>query len=304
MDLGLGRYGCGKRGRAAVLRWREHLALLVPLGLVLLPFLIVPVVSGLAFSFTNFAPAQVRIQWLGLRNYLAILSDKSFISSWKNLLIFVIGAVPAELAIGFGLAYLLRRPFRGRSIVRLLLFLPWLVSPIANGVMWYFLLNLQVGIINFVRSWLGLANLPSPLGIIGLALPTTIAISVWQEAPLAAFLLLPGMLVIPASEWEYAVLEGASAFDRIIHVAWPRLRPLFLAVALLLTGSALGVFDTILILTGGGPGSATMTPALYSFQQAFQFFNWPVGATSAWFIVASIVVVGLIYLRLTRSEVA
>ncbi len=287
-----------------MLRRREHLALWLPLGLVSLPFLVFPVIAGLVYSFTNFAPGQMHFQWVGIKNYLAVLSSGSFISSWRNLLIFVAVAVPFELAIGFGLAYLLRQPFRGRGVVRLLLLLPWLVSPIANGVMWYFLLNLQVGIFNFVRSSLGLANLPSPLGIIGLALPTTIAISVWQEAPLACFLLLPGMLAIPAAEWEIAILEGASVFERIRLVAWPRLRPLLLAVALLLTGSALGVFDTILILTGGGPGSATMTPALYSFQQAFQFFNWPAGATSAWFIVASVVVVGLIYLRLTRSEAA
>ncbi len=285
-----------------MLRRREHLVLWLPLGLVLLPFLAFPVVSGLVYSFTNFAPGRTHIQWVGLQNYLAVLSDKSFISSWRNLLIFVVVGVPIELAIGFGLAYLLRQPFRGRGVVRLLLFLPWLVSPIANGVMWYFLLSLQVGIFNFVRSTLGLANLPSPVGILGLALPTTIAISVWQEAPLAGFLLLPGMLAIPAGEWEMAILEGASVIERIRQVAWPRLRPLFLAVTLLLTGSALGAFDSILILTGGGPGSATMTPALYSFQRAFQTFNWQVGATSAWFIVASVILVGLIYLRLTRSE--
>ncbi len=285
-----------------MLRRREHLVLWLPLGLVVLPFLVFPVVSGLVYSFTNFAPGRTHIQWVGLQNYLAVLSDKSFISSWRNLLIFVVVGVPIELAIGFGLAYPLRQPFRGRGVVRLLLFLPWLVSPIANGVMWYFLLSLQVGIFNFVRSTLGLANLPSPVGILGLALPTTIAISVWQEAPLAGFLLLPGMLAIPAAEWEMAILEGASVIERIRLVAWPRLRPLFLAVTLLLTGSALGAFDSILILTGGGPGSATMTPALYSFQRAFQTFNWPVGATSAWFIVASVILVGLIYLRLTRSE--
>ncbi len=287
-----------------MLKRREHLVLWLPLGLVLLPFLVYPVVSGLAYSFTNFAPGQIHIHWVGIQNYLAVLSNGSFVSSWRNLLIFVVVAIPVELAIGFGLAYLLRQPFRGRGAVRLLLVLPWLVSPIANGVMWYFLLNLQVGIFNFVRSWLGLANLPSPVGIIGLALPTTIAISVWQEAPLAGFLLLPGMLAIPAAEWEMATLEGASVFERIALVVWPRLRPLFLAVALLLTGSALGAFDSILILTGGGPGSATMTPALFSYQQAFQIYNWPAGATSAWFIVACVILVGLLYLRLTRREAA
>lgn len=281
---------------------RERYYLLAPLALVLLPFLVWPAVSGLFYSFTSYSPGQIHIQWVGLENYLAVARDKDFQSSWRNIFIFVAIAVPAELAIGFGLAYLLREPFRGRSFARVILLVPWLVSPIANGVMWYFLFNLQVGIVNFALSWLGLSALPSPLGINGLALPVTIATNIWHDAPLAGFLLLPGLQSIPAADWEYSILEGASSIDRIRYVALPWLRSLFLTIGLLLTGYALGAFDTILILTGGGPGSKTITPALFSYQQAFQAYNWPLGVTSAWLIVLSVVLVGITYLWLLRKE--
>lgn len=281
---------------------REQLFLLIPLALVMLPFLIWPVVSGFFYSFTNYAPGQIHVHWLGLENYAAVISSKDFRSSWRNVLLFVIISVPVELAIGFMLAYLLREPFRGRGFVRVTLLIPWLVSPIANGVMWYFLLNLQVGIVNFMRSWLGFSAMPSPLGLSELALPVTIATNIWHDAPLAGFLLLPGLLSIPAADWEYATLEGASVFNRMRYIALPWLRPLLLTVGLLLTGYALGAFDTILILTGGGPGSATMTPALYSYQQTFQVYNWPLGITSSWFIVMSVLVVGMVYLWLSRRE--
>ncbi len=283
---------------------REKIILMLPLVLIMVPFLIVPAASGLFYSFTNYAPGQKSLHWVGGRNYAAIVDDKTFQASWRNVIVFAIISVPAELAIGLGLAYLLREPFAGRGFVRVLLLLPWLVSPIASGVMWYFLFNLQQGILNYALAWLGLTMLPSPLGLSRLALITAVATSVWRNAPLAGFLLLPGLLVIPMDQWEYAELEGASILNKIRLIALPWMRPLVLAVALLLTGDALGAFDTILILTGGGPGSATLTPALFSYQQAFQFYNWPSGATAAWFIVASVLVAGAVYLTLSRAEAA
>jgi multiple sugar transport system permease protein len=281
---------------------RERLLLLAPLAVILLPFLIWPAVFGLLASLTNYAPGELHLRFVGLANYAAAISDDSFRSSWRNIAIFLLVSVPAELVLGLGIAYLLREPFRGRALVRVVLLIPWLVSPLANGVLWHFLLNLQTGLINFGLSWLGVSTLPSPLGSTALALPTTIATDIWRKVPLASFLLLPGLLAIPSEQWEYATMEGASVLSRIRHIALPWLRSLLLTVGLLLVGDALGTSDSLLILTGGGPGSATFMPALYSYQQAFQFNLWTVGATSAWFIVAGVLLVGLVYLRLVRTR--
>lgn len=280
----------------------ERLLLLLPLALVLLPFLIAPALFGFFASFTNYAPGQLNVRAVGLANYANMARDTSFVSSWRNIVVFTLISVPAELALGIGVAYLLREPFPGRGLVRVVLLIPWLVSPIANGVMWHFLLNLQWGMLNYGAAWLGLATLPSPLGSTALALPTTIFTDVWRKFPLAGFLLLPGLLAIPSEQWEYATLEGASVLSRIRNIALPWLRPLLLVVALLLIGDSLGTFDSILVLTGGGPGSATYTPALFSYLQAFQYFNWPIGSASAWFIVLCILLVGIVYLRLVRPE--
>jgi multiple sugar transport system permease protein len=259
---------------------RERLLLLTPLALILLPFLIWPAVFGLLASFTNYAPAQLQVHWVGLANYASIVGDSQFQVAFRNTVVFGL-TVPAELAIGFALAYLLREPFRGRGLVRVILLIPWLVSPIANGVMWHFLYNSQIGLINFGLAWLGLAGLPSPLGAKGLALPAAMLTDIWRKSPLVCFLALPGLLAIPRDHWELATLEGASSRERILRIALPRLRPLLLTIALLLIGDTLGLFDTLVILTGGGPGSATLIPALYSYQQAFQVHNWPIGSTLA-----------------------
>ncbi len=101
---------------------------------------------------------------------------------------------------------------------------------------------------------------------------------IWRKTPFVSFLLVPGVLAIPPDQWDQATLDGALLCD------------------------TLGTFDSILILTGGGPGTETITPGLYSYQQAFQVNDWTVGATAAWCIAAAVLVVGLGYLLLMRRE--
>src|SRR5207302_2036519 len=152
--------------------------------------------------------------------------------AFRHLGVFLVTAVPAELALGFVLAYMLREPFRGRGLVRVCLLVPWLLSPIATGVMWHFLFG-RAGVLDWNLAWL---------------------------------------------------------------------RPLLLTIALLLIGDTLGTFDSILMMTGGGPGSETLTPALYSFQQAFKAYNWPFAVAASWLIVAAMLLVGLGYITLAGRE--
>jgi multiple sugar transport system permease protein len=280
----------------------QRVLLLTPLALVLIPFLVWPALFGCVASFTNYAQLQTKLRFVGLHNYVAVLRDQQFTRSVGDILWMTLVAVPAELALGLAIAYALRRPFRGRGLLRVALLLSWLISPIANGVMWHFLLSGQTGLLDFVFASLHLPLPPSPLGLHGIALPTTMAIDIWRKTPLVSFLLVPGVLAIPADQWNQATLDGARLWLRIAHITVPWLRPLLLTIALLLIGDTLGTFDSILILTGGGSGSETITPGLYSYQQAFQVNNWTVGATAAWLIAAAVLLVGIGYLVLMRRE--
>jgi multiple sugar transport system permease protein len=281
----------------------ERLLLFGPLGIVLSAWLLIPATFGLVATFTNYAPAQPAVQWVGLKNFEVILADRSFAAAVRNIAVFALLAVPLELAIGFGLAYLLRRPFPGRSLIRLLLLLPWLVSPVASGVMWHFLFDAQTGFVNFAVRSLGVASVPSPLSQHGQALLAVVLVESWRVAPLVAFLILPSLSSIPRERWEDALLDGLSTMAKIRHVALPAMKPLVLAVIMLLVGGALATFDSVLTMTDGGPGSETVTPALYSYDKAFTFSNWPLGAVSGWLIGGAVLIVGLVYLRLaTRSR--
>jgi len=282
---------------------RDRLVLFAPLALLLAGWLVLPALLGLLATFSTYSPFATSVQFSGLANYAAVVRDPLFGAAARNVAVFTLVAVPLELTIGFSAAYLLRRPFRGRAALRVLLLLPWLVSPIASGVMWHFLFGGATGIVDFVLGWLGRPDVPSPLGDIRLALPAVIAVEVWRMAPFVTFLLLPSLASIPSERWEEAILSGASWTGRVRHVAIPAVRPLLLTITMLLTGLSLGTFDAVLILTGGGPGTATVTPALYSYNRAFGVNDWPVGATSGWLIAAAVLGAGLIYVRLSRTRV-
>ena len=281
----------------------DRVFLFAPLALLLAGWLVLPALLGLLATFSTYSPFATSVQFSGLANYAAVVRDPLFGAAARNVAVFALVAVPLELTIGFSVAYLLRRPFRGRAALRVLLLLPWLTSPIASGVMWHFLFGGATGIVDFVLGWLGRPDLPSPLGDPRFALPTVIAVEVWRMAPFVTFLLLPSLASIPGERWEEATLSGASWIGRVRHVAIPAVRPLLLTITMLLTGLSLGTFDAVLILTGGGPGTATVTPALFSYNRAFGVNDWPVGATSGWFIAAAVLGAGLIYLRLSRTRV-
>jgi multiple sugar transport system permease protein len=281
---------------------RERAVLLTPLALLLAGWLVGPALAGLVATFTDYSPFTTSVRWVGLANFAAVVRDPQFADAARNIAVFVLLAVPLELAVGFAIALLLRRPLRGRAAWRVVLLLPWLVSPIATGVMWHFLFGSANGILDFVLGWLGGPPVASPIGEPSAALPTMVAIDVWRVAPFVAFVILPALGAIPEERWEEARLAGASVWQQLWTVVVPGTRSVTLTVAMLLTGLALGTFDTTLILTGGGPGTATLTPALYSYGAAFGTNEWPVGAAAAWIIAGAVLVVALGYMRLATDE--
>ena len=273
----------------------------MPLAILLVGWLVGPAVLGLLATFTTYSPFATGARFVGLANYAAVLQDPQFAAAARNIVLFTVLAVPLELIAGFAIAYALREPLRGRSALRVLLLLPWLISPIGSGVMWHYLLGSTNGIADFILAWFGV-TVTSPLGDIRLALPAVVAVEVWRLAPFVAFLLLPGLVAIPRERWDDARLSGASWLQGVAAVAVPAVRPLLLTVTMLLIGFALGSFDAVLILTGGGPGNATLTPALFSYARAFETNDWPAGAASAWLIAAAVLFIGGVYVRLASER--
>ncbi|MCC6613787.1 MAG: sugar ABC transporter permease [Anaerolineae bacterium] len=278
---------------------RQTFLLIAPFALLVIPFLIVPLLGGFLATLTDYQLFRPDIHFVGLRNYSRLLADSTFRDSLLNVVIFTIISVPLDIACGLLIASALRKPFRGRALLRTALLIPWMISPVAHGVLWHQMINAQHGLLSFVPALLGTPKQPDLLGVQS-ALATVIATDVWRKAPLAAFLILPGLLAISPSQWDNAHLDGLSFLGRMRHVALPHVRPLVFTVGLLLAGDALGTSESLLYLTGGGPGTRTFMPGLYAYNKAIIAGNWPLGAAASWCVVIGTLLLGLIYLRLAR----
>jgi multiple sugar transport system permease protein len=276
---------------------RERLLLMLPLALVVGPFLLWPMINGFLLTFTNAGLFQPSPRFIGLSNYLNALGDNVFRTALINMVVFTSITVLAEMLLGTAVALALREPFRGRAILRAVLLLPWLLSPSASGVMWHQLLNNQSGLLIYWTTLLRLPPLPYMLGL-DTSYVTVILTEIWRKTPLVIFLMLPGLLAIPLVHWDQAKIEGLTLLSRARHIVLPHLRLLLLTVTLLMTGEALGMSESVFFLTGGGPGSTTMTPGVYSYNQAIVSQNWSAGGTPGWFITGALLIVGLVYLRL------
>lgn len=281
---------------------RQQIWLLSPFMLIVVPFLIWPALFGLLASFTNYSPFRPNTRFIELRNYTRLLSDSTFRRSLINMLMFTIVIVPAQMAFGLAIAYSLRQDVRGRSVVRSVLLTPWLISPIASGVMWHYMFNARFGLFNLFPALVGLPTGPSPIASLRLAFWAVSLAEVWRQSSFAAFLMLPGLLAIPQSQWDNARLDGLSFLSQIRHVVIPHLRVLLLTILLLLTGNTLGMSESILLLSRGGPGTKTMTPGLFSYYKAIHARNWSLASTAGWFITAGVLVTGLIYLVMLRKR--
>jgi multiple sugar transport system permease protein len=270
---------------------RERFVLIAPFTGLIVVFLVWPALRDFSLTFTNFDPLRPQeLHWIGLEHYARAVSGSDFRASIFNLAIFVPFSVTLEFLFGSLIALALREPFRGRSLVRALLLVPWLINPIAAGVMARFLSSEHVGL--FALDLRGS----------GLALSSVIMLEVWRNTPLVTFLILPGLSLIPASRWDLARLEGLKITQVFRHVIVPGLRPLLLAVALLILANAVSSFESVLMFTGGGPGSQTMLPGLLAYLAGYKTFDWALVSSLSWLIWFAVLLIGFAYLKLVRDR--
>jgi len=267
------------------------LLLLVPALLLLGAVLVAPALVGLGRSFTSTGP-DGRLMFAGLRNYQLLLEDRDARVAFRNGAVYTLLAAPLSVAVGLGLALAIAGARRGRHALRLLFLTPWLASPLAVGLLWRFFLHSRVGLPDYLLGLVGQSVQLSPLSNPALALPVAALVDVWRSSPLAAFLLVPGVLAVPRELREQAALDGAGGLRALWHIWLPWLRPLLGVVLLLRVADVLGAFDTLLTLTHGGPNDATTTPALYSYSHAWIGQDWARGLAAAWLLVALVLLLG------------
>jgi multiple sugar transport system permease protein len=255
------------------------LALMAPALLLLLAVFLWPILdyAGLSLQaqsvFTGLKPVPV-----GLANWERLLGDGRFWQDALQTVRFAAVSVGLELVLGLGIALLLHQRWRGRGVVRSLTLLPWALPTTVMALGWRWIFNDPNGPINGLLQLLGLPTVPF-LASPQLAWLAVVFADVWKTTPFVALLLLAGLQMIPADLYEAFALEGGSAWQALRRITLPLLQPYIFIVLLFRLAQALGVFDLVVVLTGGGPASSTESLALYAYLNAMRFLDFGYSAT-------------------------
>jgi multiple sugar transport system permease protein len=246
-------------------------------------------------------PDLQRFVWFD--NYLQLLTDDTFLNSVKVSCIFSLCSVVLVVAISLSLALLLNESFLGRGVLRSLILLPWALPGVVNGLMWRWLFNARVGAFNGALLSLGLIDqyqtwLIDPTS----ALVIAVFANVWNLAPFSTIILLAGLSTIPSELYDAARVDRASAFQRFRHVTLPWLLHPLLVVLILQTLNAFRTFDTIYILTGGGPGEATNVIALQTVRTVLDFTDFGLGNAYAYVITFITLAISIGYVAILHKR--
>jgi multiple sugar transport system permease protein len=279
--------------------------LLTPAVFLIVGTLGIAIVAGIVTSLQrvrNNMP-QRNSNFVGPENYRRMLASPDFWHSLQVSAIYTTGSVLLTFALGFGAALLLRRPSRFNPIARALTLLPWATPAVAGTLTWGVMLDYDSGIINQLLSWLP-GNIPSVPWLIEArtSIWAVILVDAWHTFPLAMLLLLAGLQGISAELYESASIDGASAWQKFVHITVPCLAPISSVVLLLLAVWAFRRFDVVYLLTRGGPGDATMTLIMQTFDRAFRYYDLSYSAALGVTTLAISALLAALYLRTLSRE--
>lgn len=276
--------------------------LLAPTLIVVAAMAAFPLGYSLLLSFRQWKLAQSNTpgDFIGLKNYTNLLTDDpEFWDSVRVTGVFVGADVLATLVFALSVALLLRKAGRVNSLARVLLMLPFVMSPALIGISFRFFLNPEYGVFQAMLA----SVIPWFAGKVWLADSTlsmvaVVASDVWHWAPYMTLVILGGLASIPAETQEAAKIDGASRWAVFRDITLPQLKPVIAIVLLLKTVFALKAFDTIYTLSSGGPGTSTQTLAYFVYQSAFNYYDMGYAAAAAYVLTAVLMVLAGFYLRL------
>ena len=287
------------RGAAFLARRRRNYflfiapALVVVGGVIIFPWLYTIWMS--AFDWTIGSTAH----YVGLGNYEKIFTSQRFGEAVLHTFYFTALAVIAPLIIGTWAAMVFHREFPFRGVLRGIFIMPMMATPVAVALVWTMMFHPQQGVLNYLLSLVGL---PPSLWVYSptLVIPSLVLVEVWHWTPLVMLIVLGGLAALPTEPYESARLDGATEWQLFRYITLPLVAPFVLVAAVIRTIDALKAFDTIYVITGGGPGTASETINLFLYLQAFAFYN--IGTASAVVVVFFVIVLAMALLLLYVRE--
>ena len=265
---------------------------ITPTIMLLLAINVFPLLWTIYMSFTNFKANMgwVKYRSVGVDNYVDILTDTDIWTAMQTTAHFVFWSILFEVLLGFGLALLINRKFRGHSLWTTVILLPMMLSPAVVGNFWTFLFQPQIGLFNYIVGFFSGVD-PGSFQMIGdVRLAPIVLVDTWMWTPYVMLICLAGLRSIPDSIYEAAEVDRASAWRRFWSITLPMVMPFLMLAVLFRAIENFKMFDMVNLLTNGGPGSLTETVSITLKRAAFE--KWQTGWSSALAIILFLTVFG------------
>ena len=271
---------------------------LAPVVITMILLVIFPTIYAIIISLSrwNLTETETRT-FIGLTNYVSLLKVVRFWEALGRTALFMMISTAITLILGMVLALLLNRPLPAKNLFRSMLIAPLIVTPVVVGLTWRFMYNPELGMINYFLSVLGFEKIAF-LGMTSTSLPAVIVTDIWQYIPFPLLILLAGLESLPREPFEAAKIDGASEIQIFWWVTLPMMKGPLLVAVLFRVMFSFNTFDTIYVMTGGGPGRSTETLVMYAYKLGFEQWHMGESAAVAIIMLATIIVLARLIIRM------
>src|ERR1700761_4860738 len=268
---------------------RRYWMFAVPAALIVATVILFPWLFTLFMSVHDWKVSG-NVYYVGFANYVHLMFDERFLWAVARTLYFTTAAVVLPVLIGIWAAVCFARKFKLRGAARTLFILPMMATPVAIALVWTMMFHPQLGVLNYLLTSVGLPP-SSWVYNANTVIPTLVMVETWQWTPLVMLIVLGGLASLPIDPYEAAVLDGAGAWQCFRHITLPLVWPFILVAVVLRAVDALKTFDSIFVISGGGPGTASETLNVFLYQEAFAYYD--IGYASAVVIVFFVLIMAI-----------
>ncbi len=275
---------------------RALLWFLVPLSIFMFLFYLYPMLYDIYISFFDYTLGQEK-EFIGFENYRKMLQDEQYLNSLVTTFIFVVTAVSAQLVLGFLIAMLLNKESRLMNVIRTVILIPTVFTPLVAGLVWKALLHPDLGMFTYYMRELGM-NIGRGLTVERhTALFAVILVDIWEWTPLMVIILLAGLKSLPNEPYEAAIVDGASRPKIFFYITIPLLKPSIIVALLIRTLDVMKVFDIVFGMTRGGPGTATTVANLRIYEVGMEHLRIGYAASLSNVLLLIGLVVGVLFIK-------
>jgi multiple sugar transport system permease protein len=307
-DIRARKISAGMTGGTTASAWSlfvEYHPVLVftlPAVVVVFVLMVFPVFYTVYMSLHSwFASSLTAPEFIGLQNFKrAITQDERFRNAFWLTLYFTILATALQLVLGVALALLLNRPFRGKGFFRSIFLMPMVATPVAIALVWMMMYNPTLGIMNYLVGLVGLGPYKW-VSDVRFVIPALAVVDTWEWTPLITLITLAGLATLPLEPYESALIDGATPAQMFWRITLPLLRPTIIVALLFRSIDCLKTFDIIFVMTAGGPGFASETLNVYTFQVGLFYFHIGYACSLLVILFALVLGVSLVLIKVRRG---